>query len=92
MDMGDAEEAVSAPGVVGEAIHDLVGVGGANDKENIGSVFERAAEEDKAFVDESVHESGVGLPVVLLFESSRVIPACAAGSSDNEELRHRPLL
>jgi hypothetical protein len=88
MNVGNAEEAVAAPWIVGKAIPDLLCMGGADDEQDFGCAFERAAEEHEAIVDEGIHESGVRLPVVLLFEVARFIPARASGACDDEELRH----
>ncbi len=91
MDMGDTEEAVAAPGIVGEAHQDLIGMIGANDEEDIGCAFDWATEEDEAVVDKGVHEVGVRLPEVLLFERAGRIPLPAVGARDCEQLRHSQL-
>jgi hypothetical protein len=52
--MSDAEETIAAPRIVGEPVHDVFGMISANDKHDVGSAFERAAEQDKAFRDEAI--------------------------------------
>jgi hypothetical protein len=44
MHVGDAQETVAAPGIVGEARHDVIDVSGADDQQDVGRAVERAAE------------------------------------------------
>jgi hypothetical protein len=86
MDVGDSEEAVAAPGILCEAISDVLGVSGANDQQDFGSSIELAAEQNETLVYEGVHKSSMGLPVVLFFEGAGIVPSRAASASNREEL------
>jgi len=73
------------PRVAGERLVHL-GLRGRLDREHDALlVRERAAEDNKAGVDEAVHERGVRVPVDLLLERTRRVPLRAVAAEDDKE-------
>src|SRR5688500_16377392 len=68
----DAEDVatVAGPRILGEELARRSLVGGAHDQERPGLVVERPAEDDRALVEQAVHELGVLVPERLLARAS----------------------
>src|SRR6266581_4050107 len=79
---------VSAPGSPGgrraKARPDLMLVRGLDDMQRPLAVAERAAEDDEAVIDESVHERRVLIPGVLVPDLARGIPPRSMGHRHRE--------
>ena len=65
---------------------DFIGIFGADDEQDLLRPFERAAEQHEARVVQAVHEVGMGAPIALLLQGTRLIPLRAPRAGYGKEL------
>src|SRR5215831_3382773 len=80
----DLEQAGRRPGILGQARCDLVFIRSLDDVQGLLAAADRAAEDDKAVLDEPVHECRVLIPPVLVADLTRGIPAWAVDQPHRE--------
>src|SRR5512133_4324120 len=90
LDAHGPEHPINPPGIGREQVpHSLLGVR-ADDVHRLAVALERAAEDDRALVDEPVHERGMLVPSVLFPHLATPVPWPAALEPEDEVV-HLPL-
>ena len=69
------------PGILREALDDLLGRLGVNHQEDLRGILQRASQQNETLVRQGIHESRVSLPTLLHVQRPSVLPgwAMAAG-------------
>src|SRR5450432_2635787 len=72
------------PGLLSKACPNLPLISGLDDVQGLLALADWAAEDDKAIVDQPIHEGGVLIPGVLNPDLTRGVPARAVGQPHRE--------
>src|SRR5215472_8762888 len=86
-DGADLQEVGYGPGIFAEPRPDLQFVFSLDEMQGAVARAERAADDQESVIDEPVHELRVSVPVVLLPDRARVVPARTV-NQDHREVSH----